>query len=328
MNVCDHSSRHVPFDPCQILAAEDAALRLFDAGFKREAISLVSHAQNSAELHGDLVQSAHVARLAPLKKRFTTTDVVIALHQPSYLPWLGYLHKIYYADKFAIQDDVQFTRKSFIKRAVIKKPNSNASTYLSIPAKKHSDRCGISEIEIDDSDDWRAEHLRKIHAAYSRTMYFGELFPKLEASLADTRRSSALVDVTSAMLFFLLDVLGIEREIVLLSNLTEGMTFSNAHERNMSMCRLLGGTIYFSGAGARKYHEGRPLPESMKLIYQNIANYLNEHPYLPKEQFINGLSALDALFCIGPKRIIGIFEDYENPIFNTLNTPHVLHGMQ
>ena len=140
---------------------------------------------------------------------------------------------------------------------MIKKPNSNESTYLSIPAKKHSDRCGIREIEIDDSDDWRAEHLRKIHAAYSTGRLLQGAFSETGSQPGRYPAQSALVDVTGAMLFFLLDVLGIEREIVLLSNLTEGMTFSNAHERNMSMCRLLGGTIYFSGAGARKYHDGR-----------------------------------------------------------------------
>lgn len=323
MRAGDHSSTHVPLDLRQIISAEESALKLFNAGYKREAISLINHAQRSAEIYGDVTLSINVAKLAPLKELFNAADVVIGLHQPTYLPWLGYLHKIYYADKFAIQDDVQFTRKSFIKRALIKKPNSNESTYLSIPAKKHSDRCGIKEIEIDNSEDWRAEHLRKIHAAYSKEAYFNEFFPKLENSLADTRDDNSLVNVTNALLFFLLDVLKIEREIVVLSNLTEGMTFPNAHERNMTMCRMLGGTIYFSGAGARKYHDGYALPEKMKLIYQNMANYLSEHPYLPKEQFINGLSSLDALFCIGPKRIIDIFEDYENPAFNKMFCLHM-----
>ena len=77
---------------------------------------------------------------------------------------------------------------------------------------------------------------------------------------------------------------------------------------------MLGGSIYLSGTGAKKYQGDMELPENVKLIYQDIFNYLDENPYLPNEQFINGLSALDALFCIGPKKILDMFKDYENPI--------------
>ena len=69
MNVCDHSSRHIPFDPCQILAAEDAAIRLFNAGFKREAISLVTMRKVRRNNMAIWCNRPYVAKLAPLKKR-------------------------------------------------------------------------------------------------------------------------------------------------------------------------------------------------------------------------------------------------------------------
>ena len=34
----------------------------------------------------------------------------VAIHQPQYLPWLGYLDKIDRADLFVVLDCVQFTK--------------------------------------------------------------------------------------------------------------------------------------------------------------------------------------------------------------------------
>lgn len=300
-----------------LFATRELASMIFDGGFKREAISLVEYVQNITEKFGYPTYSDELKKLFSLKESFINDDTIISIHQPVYLPWLGYLHKIYYSDKFVIHDDAQFTRKSFIKRALIKKwRDSKESSYLSVPAKKHSARCCISELIVDDSEDWRQDHLRKIHAAYSKTEYFSEIFPKLESSLADTQASSSLVDVTSMLLFFLLNLLGIEREIIFASNLSKDSTLQNAQDRNLAVCKMLGGSIYFSGTGAKKYQDQDKLPEDIKLIYQDIFSYLGENPYLPSEQFLNGLSTLDALFCVGPKKIIDIFKSYENPLSN------------
>ena len=36
--------------------------------------------------------------------------MILAAHQPQYLPWLGYLHKISDTDVFLILDDVQYKK--------------------------------------------------------------------------------------------------------------------------------------------------------------------------------------------------------------------------
>ena len=39
----------------------------------------------------------------------------IAIHQPEYLPWLGYFKKIMNSEIFVILDDVQFEKKKLAK---------------------------------------------------------------------------------------------------------------------------------------------------------------------------------------------------------------------
>ena len=46
--------------------------------------------------------------------------MILAAHQPQYLPWLGYLQKIAGADVFLILDDVQYKKNEWQNRNRIK----------------------------------------------------------------------------------------------------------------------------------------------------------------------------------------------------------------
>ncbi len=46
--------------------------------------------------------------------------MILAAHQPQYLPWLGYLHKIASADVFLTLDDVQYKKNEWQNRNRIK----------------------------------------------------------------------------------------------------------------------------------------------------------------------------------------------------------------
>jgi len=47
--------------------------------------------------------------------------MIVSIHQPNYLPWMGLMHKILESDIFIVLDDVQFVRgKNFVTRIQIK----------------------------------------------------------------------------------------------------------------------------------------------------------------------------------------------------------------
>ena len=67
--------------------------------------------------------------------------VTLAVHQPNYLPWLGWFHKLAAADVFVYLDAVQFPRgRSFAARNRIKTPNGVA--WLTVPVSVPKGRDG------------------------------------------------------------------------------------------------------------------------------------------------------------------------------------------
>ena len=58
----------------------------------------------------------------------------IAIHQPNYLPWLGYFYKIACVDIFILLDNVQYERNGYINRCQIKTPRG--LFWLTLPIKK------------------------------------------------------------------------------------------------------------------------------------------------------------------------------------------------
>ena len=290
----------------------NAATLLSENGYKNEASVLLEKASLHLKVSG---VSDELALFDGFKATFHHSNAlnsVIAIHQPAYLPWLGFFHKIFYADRFVILDDVEFSKNSFIKRTLINKTHVNEGVYLTIPAVKHSDYVVINEMRASPLDDWRTAHLRKIHGSYNRSKYFKQFYPVIVAAVDETRDIGGIADINAKLLASLLDILDLKKDICTSSDLFN-VEIEDPHERNMSICQQLGGNVYLSGAAAIDYQRGRECPGGLRLIYQKFWEHIAAHPYLPAGQFTNGLSILDALFTVGPEKILDIFQSYSDP---------------
>ena len=71
---------------------------------------------------------------------------ITAIHQPEYLPWLGFFKKMMNSKLFILLDDVQFEKKSWQSRNRIR--TVNGTTFLSVPVNAHLDS-KINEVKID-----------------------------------------------------------------------------------------------------------------------------------------------------------------------------------
>jgi hypothetical protein len=94
--------------------------------------------------------------------------VKVAIHQPHYLPWLGYLAKWAAADLLVFLDTVQYEKNGWQNRNRIR--TAGGAHWLTVPVHAHLGT-PITDVAVDTTQPWRARHLRAIEHAYARAAY-------------------------------------------------------------------------------------------------------------------------------------------------------------
>ncbi|MCD6542397.1 MAG: WbqC family protein [Thermoplasmata archaeon] len=224
--------------------------------------------------------------------------LVLAAHQPNYLPWIGYFHKILKSDIFVILDHVEFSRRGFINRNRVKGPKG--VIWLTVPVRVKG-RERIMNVKIDNKRDWRRKHHLTLKSFYGKAPYFNDVFPSLEDVYE--REWEYLADLNIEIITRIVDLLGIKARFVKSSSL-------NPQGKKMDMiidiCKKMGASIYFSGKGARKYQDEETFERNgIKLVYQDI-----EVPEYPQRfgEFVPNLSIIDMVFNIGVEETKNILE--------------------
>lgn len=173
----------------------------------------------------------------------------IAISQSNYLPWRGYFSLINSVDVFVLYDSVQYTRRDWRNRNIIKVPSGTA--WISVPvASKGNYNAAISTIKVSDPA-WAAKHIRAIELAYARSRYFDSVFPFV-AELISSQKSPFLSEINRNILIAVADYIGIDTEIVLLKEYPGHLERS---ERLAEIAASYGASSYISGPAAKDYLE-------------------------------------------------------------------------
>lgn len=215
--------------------------------------------------------------------------MLVAIHQPQYLPWLGYLDKIDRADVFVILDTVQFKKNEWQNRNRIR--TAQGCQWVTVPVL-HRFGQPINEVRINPSADWAAKHVRTIEMHYARAPHRE---PFLEGLRAICRRPwERLSELNVAVLTWLLEAYGITTPLRMAS---EMKLRDEPTDRLIDICRAVGGTGYLAGAGAAGYMDMPRFEASgIGLEVQDF-----HHPVYPQcyEPFMPGMAAIDLLFACG-----------------------------
>lgn len=220
---------------------------------------------------------------------------IIAIHQPYFLPWLGYFSKIVRSDVFVILDNVQYPKKGgYWANRVMIVINGEAE-WLSVPIiRSYSGYRNINEMKIDNSKPWREKMLKTIEQNYKNAKYFGDIYKIIENLI--TNETNDLTSYNLNIINNLCGVLGIDKSKMIFAS---GLTSSgNATDLLISIIKELNGTAYLCGGGASKYQEDEKFAvNNIDLIYQNF-----QHPVYKQfntKNFLKGLSIIDPLMNIG-----------------------------
>ena len=224
--------------------------------------------------------------------------MIVAIHQPHFLPWLGYLHRMAQADLFIVLDHVQFERGNYQNRTMIRM--NGEARWLTVPVVQRSQKERIIEKQIDqtlaDSPRWWSmAHFQTIRQAYREARYLGLYAPTLRQILET--RWTRLVELDAAMLEFLRDAFAIRTKIVRSS---ERQVEGAKSQLILNLCRAVGADALLAGLGGSRHYRDHAEFERPggRGAYQEF-----EHPVYPQcggGQFSKGLSSLDLLLNCGP----------------------------
>jgi hypothetical protein len=222
--------------------------------------------------------------------------MLVAIHQPHYLPWLGYLHRMAQVDMFIVLDHVQFERRNRQNRSEIRLEGE--ARWLTVPVLQRSQKELIVDKLIDNSDPrpWGGIHFSTLRYAYRDAEhlrdYVGALRQILEA------RWERLVDLDRAMLDLLRDAFDIRTPLVRSSELGAAGAKS---ELILNLCRAAGADALLAGfGGSRRYLDVEAFArEGVAVRWHEFT-----HPVYRQcgpQAFIPGLAAVDLLFNCGPQ---------------------------
>ncbi len=214
---------------------------------------------------------------------------MVGIHQPHYLPWLGYLDKLDRADAFVILDTVQFARREYQNRNRIR--TADGSMWLSVPVKG-SYTASLKDIAVDNERDWGRKHLQALKLNYSRAPHFAEHLPFFAETYA--ARWDRLVPLCLHMLEYLKEAFGIVTPVLMASDFPAG---EEPTARLIDLCQALGADTYLSGAGGKTYIDVERFREARITVEFQEFN----HPVYPQcfEPFEPALAAVDLLFNCG-----------------------------
>lgn len=174
--------------------------------------------------------------------------MIVSIHQPSYLPWLGYFDKIARSDLFIWLDNVQFQKNSFQNRNKIL--TKDGPVWLTVPMRTSGVLYDtlLKDVEIDNSKNWRAKHLSSIRMNYNKASRFGDCFPALTRFYE--REWPTLDQLCWDMLEYFNTLFCVKTPIRRASEMSADGTKSHLI---LDLCKKAGATTYLSGALGRNY---------------------------------------------------------------------------
>lgn len=219
----------------------------------------------------------------------------IAIHQPHYFPWEGYLNKISRVEKFILMDEVQLTDSSPMYRHSLLTIKGEPK-YITISfQKKDYKHKYYKDILINKEIDWQKNHLNFFKENYAKSPYYGEVMDAI--STIFSKEYDFLCDVTIDTIQLLTTLFDIKTELIKMSELDYPKD-SKKNQLVLDLCLAAGADYYLSGRGARKYMELEPFTDAgVSVEFQDFAQL--PYPQHNTKEFVGGLTILDMLFSVG-----------------------------
>lgn len=221
--------------------------------------------------------------------------MIVAIHQPHYLPWLGYFYKMASCDTFVLLDNVGYSKNGFINRNRIKTPQGPTWLTVGVLTRNHFGQ-PINKVEINNTVPWNNTHYKSLSHNYARAPYFLEY----KTCFEDVYRQKweRLADLNEALIKVISILLGMNIKYIRASKLNVP---GHRTELLVNICKALGANTYLSGPMGREYMDEELFKkEGLSVRYSDF-----KHPAYKQlwGDFIPNMSIVDLMFNKGQESL-------------------------
>jgi len=213
-----------------------------------------------------------------------------AIIQSNYLPWKGYFDIIHDVDIFVFLEDVQYTKKDWRNRNIVKTPHGTA--WITVPVLGGIHQM-IYEAKIDNSRNWAEKHMKTIQSNYAAAPYYYSYCDEIN-SIYDVE-ALTISELNIAGITTICKLLDLNVEF---ANSKDLSVSGRKNEKIIEICQQIGAEEYLSGPAAKDYIDDSKFESAgISLRYKDYSGY-PDHPQLWGE-FVNAVSVIDLIFNCG-----------------------------
>ena len=222
--------------------------------------------------------------------------MIVTIHQPEHLPWLGFFHKVSMADTYVVLDNVQYRRRYFQNRNKIRTKTN--WQWITVPLEKDErDVLLIKNARITNAGGkWKSKNLESIFHNYHRATYFKSYWDDFKSAYMENHIS--LLDFNCLLLKHLFNSFNIQKDVLLASEIGAS---GEKGDLILNICKITGAKKYFSGISGKDYLDiDKFSKNNIEVEFQEFHHPIYAQLY---DDFIPCMSALDLLFNHGPKSL-------------------------
>ena len=235
--------------------------------------------------------------------------MTLAIMQPYFLPYIGYMQLIKAVDTFVLYDDVAFINRGWINR---NRMLINGQEYLfTVPLKDASQNKRINEVHLADDPKWRSKLLKTMEQGYRKAPYYQTVMPLTEKIINFT--TDSIADLVHFSLVELNQYLSLTTRIVKSSSIYANVDLK-AQERILDICRQENAARYINPIGGTELYDKPKFAQAgieLNFIKSNKVAYPQFSRSAGENEFVPWLSIIDILMFNDIDTVGSMLDAYE-----------------
>ena len=212
----------------------------------------------------------------------------VFIHQPDFCPWLNFFMRAKHSDYFVVLDNVQFNRRGWFNRDLIK--TKSGAYKITIPIKKEPrDSLLIKNVKFSNYDDWKTVFFKTLEVNYSKSKFFGENILILNNLFNED--FVYLIDLNIKLINYFFSIFSIKTKLIFSSELRLS---SYKNKLIVDICNKLNCKEYITGKGSDDYLDLDEFKKNNISLNQDV-NFNDKYLQI-NGTFMKDLSVLDFYF--------------------------------